>query len=69
MKDDTLKQEMKQEPLPKRPQKSVRVVLPEEMYNRLKRITQDHGDISRIVRSLLRQFIKKAEQELEAEED
>ncbi len=49
-------------------QRSVRVVLPEEMYLRLKKVTLDHGDISRIVRSLLRQFLKKAEQELEEED-
>jgi hypothetical protein len=35
-------------------QKSVRVVLSLEMYNRVKSQCDEHGDISRLIRSLIR---------------
>lgn len=39
--------------LVKEGQKSVRVVLPSALYNRLKRECPDHGDMSKLVRHLL----------------
>lgn len=48
----------------KKREKSIRIILPEELYARLKAVTPDHGDISRIVRTLLKQYIKKAEAEV-----
>jgi hypothetical protein len=45
--------------LVKHGQKSMRVVLPEALYNRLKRECPDHGDISKLIRKLL---IKHLEQ-------
>lgn len=34
-------------------QKSVRVVLPEDLYNQLKKECPDHGDLSKLVRKLI----------------
>jgi hypothetical protein len=41
-------------------QKSVRVVMPLSLYNELKEFAIDHGDISRLVRHLLRGWIIEA---------
>lgn len=48
-------------------QKSIRIILDEALYNRFKEVTPDYGDISRIIRKLLRQYVKKAEVEMEME--
>lgn len=34
-------------------QKSVRVVLPEDLYNVLKKECPDHGDLSKLIRKLI----------------
>ena len=43
-------------------QKSVRVVLPVKMYNRLKDECPEHGDLSRLVRVLLNRHLKALEE-------
>jgi hypothetical protein len=40
-------------------EKSVRIVLPLDLYNELKERCIDYGDISRVVRHLLRRWIKE----------
>jgi hypothetical protein len=42
----------------KETQKSVRVVLPLTLYNQIKDRCVDYGDLSRLVRHLLKQWIK-----------
>lgn len=42
----------------KETQKSVRVVLPLQLYNDVKERCIDYGDLSRLVRHLLRDWIK-----------
>ena len=39
-------------------QKSVRVVMPLSMYEALKERCEDYGDLSRIVRKLIREWLK-----------
>lgn len=53
----------------KETQKSVRVVLPLAMYNKLKKRCRQHGDMSDIVRRLLREWLKKPESEEERDVD
>lgn len=42
-------------------QKSVRVVLPSSMYEKLKQECPDHGDMSKLIRNLLRRHLKALE--------
>jgi hypothetical protein len=42
----------------KETQKSVRVVLPTQLYNQFKERCGDHGDMSRVIRYLLTEWIK-----------
>ena len=44
--------------------RSIRVQITERLYNRLKELCTDHGDISRIVRALLEGYIAEAEKQL-----
>jgi hypothetical protein len=47
-------------------QKSIRVVVPIRLYDRLKEQCVDHGDISRLVRKLLEKWVTTAEGEGDA---
>jgi hypothetical protein len=38
-------------------QRSVRIVLPDAVYNRLKRECPDHGDLSKLVRRLIIKYL------------
>lgn len=40
-------------------QRSIRVAMPEVMYQKLKLIAPDHGDISRLVRDLLLKHLEQ----------
>ena len=42
-------------------QRSIRIALPEELYEELKRTCQDHGDLSKLVRQLLIKYLKSLE--------
>ena len=42
-------------------QKSMRVVLPVEIYNRLKKECPDHGDMSKLVRKLIVKHLEQLE--------
>jgi hypothetical protein len=51
-------------------QKSVRVVLPITLYNKVKKECRDHGDISKLVRKLLvKHFEALKEEHSDSEED
>jgi hypothetical protein len=39
-------------------QKSIRIVMPTSLYNQLKEECQDHGDISKLVRRLLKKHLE-----------
>jgi hypothetical protein len=47
--------------LVKEGQKSVRVVLPQSMYDKLKVECPDHGDMSKLIRTLLRKHLRALE--------
>lgn len=49
--------------LVKEGQKSVRVVLPVVLYNKLKRECPDHGDMSKLVRKLLQKHFEALKEE------
>lgn len=42
-------------------QKSIRVVLSEETYQKLKLMCEEHGDLSRLVRALIHKHIREFE--------
>ena len=44
-------------------QKSLRVVLPDDLYNRLKKECPDHGDMSKLIRKLLIKHLEGLEED------
>lgn len=54
--------------LVKNGQKSIRIVLPEALYNRLKEECPDHGDLSKLVRRLIIKYLKDIHDDLREEE-
>jgi len=46
-------------------QRSIRVAMPEELYESLKRYCVSHGEISQLVRSLLIKYLAQREKETE----
>lgn len=42
-------------------QKSIRIILPKALYERLKKECVDHGDISKLIRKLLIKHLKSIE--------
>lgn len=44
-------------------QRSIRIAMPEAMYQKLKAIACEHGDISKLVRDLLLKYIAAQEAE------
>lgn len=44
-------------------QKSIRIVLPANLYERLKKECPDHGDLSKLVRKLLVKYLASIKEE------
>ena len=44
-------------------QRSIRIAMPEAMYQKLKAVAPEHGDISKLVRDLLLKYIAAQEAE------
>lgn len=44
-------------------QKSLRIVLPQELYDRLKKECPDYGDMSKLMRKLLIKYLEDLHQE------
>ena len=42
-------------------QRSIRVAMPEALYEKLKGIAPEHGDISKLIRDLLLKYLAAAE--------
>ena len=42
-------------------QRSIRIAMPEAMYQKLKAVASEHGDISKLVRDLLLKYISAQE--------
>lgn len=45
----------------KEPQKSIRIVLPLRLYERMKKECPDHGNISQLIRGLLLKYLNSLE--------
>lgn len=44
-------------------QRSIRIAMPEAMYQKLKEVAPEHGDVSKLVRDLLLKYIAAQEAE------
>ena len=44
-------------------QKSIRIVLPANLYERLKKECPDHGDLSKLIRKLLVKYLQSIKEE------
>lgn len=43
-------------------QRSIRVAMPEALYEKLKAVTPSHGDISKLIRDLLLKYLASREE-------